>query len=111
MPGDAETMFVTIVDTSNSAVLTVTNVNYSASDAYSLALTAPSGIVAGHVYNVVVNKGSYAATSQQTILGYKSGERTTSILAWPGGRGSLVGRVVLLVLRLALVAQTIKLSL
>jgi hypothetical protein len=64
---------VTLVDTTTNASLNVT-VNFAGpNDAYRLYLTAPSGIVAGHAYQLTVNNGLSTVTSDQTILGHASG--------------------------------------
>ena len=72
VPGDAETFSVALVDQSTMAVLPVSVIS-SLSSAYDLCLTAPSGIVAGHTYKATITKGSYVATSLQSVTGHSSG--------------------------------------
>ncbi|WOJ91636.1 glycosyl hydrolase family 28-related protein (plasmid) [Methylocapsa polymorpha] len=64
---------ITFVDTQTGGSLGATfntNGNY---DAYRLAVIAPSGVVAGRTYQVIVSNGYGTATADQTILARASG--------------------------------------
>jgi hypothetical protein len=63
---------VTLIDAQSGASLTAA-VNTASSDAYSLTLTAPSGVVAGRTYNVTVSNGYGSANADQAIIGRAGG--------------------------------------
>lgn len=76
---------VSLVDISTGAQLTAP-INLNQSDAYSLTLTAPAGIQAGHSYRALVSNGSGSANSDVSILGHAANGIDYFNLGVPWGR-------------------------
>lgn len=76
---------VTLVDTVTGAQLPAT-IDLAASDAYSLTVAAPGGIVAGHPYTVVVSNGYGSARADKSIQGRSAEGGDSFRLAVPWGR-------------------------
>ena len=76
---------VTLVDQSSGARLTA-SVNLSQSDAYSLTVTAPAGIVPGHSYMALISNGAGSYYSDVCILGRSGGGTDYFQLGVPWGR-------------------------